>query len=259
MGRYRSALASGALKPDAAQRAAAEKLSSLARLLARYRPGGFSLFRKKLVPRGLYLWGDVGRGKSMLMDLFFEEATAAPKRRVHFNAFMADVHARLHVERAKVGAGDPILAVAAALAAEARLLCFDEFQVTDVADAMILGRLFEQLFDLGTVIVATSNVAPDRLYEGGLNRQLFLPFIAMLKAKLDIVELNGAVDYRLQRMSGLDIYITPLGADADARMDAAWLRLTDTKRGEPQALGVLGRTLRVPQAAKGVARSAFDA
>ena len=147
MGRYRSALANGALKPDAAQRAAAEKLSSLARLLARYRPNSFSLFRKKPVPRGLYLWGDVGRGKSMLMDLFFGDAAVEPKRRVHFNAFMADVHARLHVERAKAGTSDPILAVAAALAAEARLLCFDEFQVTDVADAMILGRLFEQLLD----------------------------------------------------------------------------------------------------------------
>ena len=155
----------------------------LARLLAKYRPGGFSLFGRKKAPRGLYIWGDVGRGKSMLMDLFFDEAAIAPKRRVHFNAFMADVHARICMSSApRPEPGDPIPAVARALAEEARLLCFDEFQVTDVADAMILGRLFEQLFGAGTVIVATSNIAPDRLYEGGLNRQLFLPFIAVIEA-----------------------------------------------------------------------------
>ena len=257
MGRYRSALANGALKPDTAQRAAAEKLNSLARLLARYRPGGFSLFRKKSAPRGLYLWGDVGRGKSMLMDLFFEDAAVEPKRRIHFNAFMADVHARLHVERAKTGTTDPILAVAAALAAEARLLCFDEFQVTDVADAMILGRLFEQQLDLGTVIVATSNVAPDRLYEGGLNRQLFLPFIALIKERLNVVELNGPTDYRLHRLSGHPVYLTPLSPQTDAAMDTAWRRLTDCARGEPARLTVFGRSLVVPQAARGVARFSF--
>ena len=256
MSRYRSALANGALKPDAAQRAAAETLSNLARLLARYRPGGFSLF-KKTAPRGLYLWGDVGRGTSMLMDLFYEEAAITPKRRVHFNAFMADVHARLHVERGKVGASDPIPVVAAALAEEARLLCFDEFQVTDVADAMILGRLFEHLLELGTVIVATSNVAPDRLYEGGLNRQLFLPFIALIKERLEVVELNGPTDYRLHRLSGHPVYLTPLSPETDAAMDAAWRRLTDCARGEPARLTVFGRSLLVPQAARGVARFSF--
>jgi cell division protein ZapE len=257
MGRYRSALANGALKPDAAQRAAAEKLSSLAKLMARYRPGGFSFFGKKAAPRGLYLWGDVGRGKSMLMDLFFEEAAIAPKCRVHFNAFMADVHGRLHAERAKVGASDPIPIVAAGLAAEARLLCFDEFQVTDVADAMILGRLFEQLLELGTVIVATSNVAPDRLYEGGLNRQLFLPFIALIKERLDAVELNGPTDYRLHRLSGHPVYLTPLSPETDAAMDAAWRRLTDCAQGKPARLTVFGRSLLVPEAARGVARFSF--
>src|SRR6185312_317121 len=257
MGRYRSALANGALKPDGAQRAAAEKLNSLARQLARYRPASFSFFRKKAPPRGLYLWGDVGRGKSMLMDLFCDEAAVAPKRRVHFNAFMADVHARLHAERAKTDANDPIMTVAASLAAEARLLCFDEFQVTDVADAMILGRLFEQLLDLGTVIVATSNVAPDRLYEGGLNRQLFLPFIALIKERLDIVELNGPTDFRLHRLSGHPVYLTPLSPETDVAMDAAWRRLTDCARGEPARLTVFGRSLIVPQAARGVARFSF--
>ena len=255
--RYRSALASGALKPDAAQRAAAEKLHSMARQLARYRPGRFSFFRKKPAPRGLYLWGDVGRGKSMLMDLFFSEAAIAPKRRVHFNAFMADVHARLHIERAKPDASDPIPIVAAALAAEARLLCFDEFQVTDVADAMILGRLFEQMLALGTVIVATSNVAPDRLYEGGLNRQLFLPFIALIKDRLDVVELNGPTDYRLHRLSGHPVYLTPLSPETDAAMDDAWRRLTGCAQGQPARLTVFGRSLLVPQAARGVARFSF--
>lgn len=257
MRRYRNALASGALKPDAAQKAAAEKLQALARLLARYRPGRFAFFRKPSPPRGIYLWGDVGRGKSMLMDLFFEDAAIAPKRRVHFNAFMADVHARLHVERAKGGAGDDIPAVAGQLAAEAVLLCFDEFQVTDVADAMILGRLFEHLFGLGTVIVATSNVAPARLYEGGLNRQLFLPFIALIEQRLKVVELNGPTDYRLHRLSGHPVYLTPPTAETDAAMDAAWRRLTDCTHGAPARLTVFGRSLLVPEAARGVARFSF--
>ena len=213
MARYRHALTNGALKPDAAQQKAAEKLHALARRLAKYRPGGFSLFgRKKEPPRGLYIWGDVGRGKSMLMDLFFGEAAIAPKRRVHFNAFMADVHARFMPSAPRPESADPIPAVARALADEARLLCFDEFQVTDVADAMILGRLFEQLLAAGTVIVATSNIAPDRLYEGGLNRQLFLPFIALIERRLEVVELNGPTDYRLHRLSGHPVYLTPLVA-----------------------------------------------
>jgi cell division protein ZapE len=258
MARYRRALTDGALKPDVAQQKAAEKLHALARALVRYRPGWFSsLFRRPSLPRGLYIWGDVGRGKSMLMDLFFEEVTAAPKRRVHFNAFMTDVHARLHVERGKGDAADPIPAVARALAAEARLLCFDEFQVTDVADAMILGRLFEQLLGAGTVIVATSNVAPSHLYEGGLNRQLFLPFIALIETRMDVLELKGATDYRLHRLSGHPVYLSPLSKEADAAMDAAWRRLTDCARGNPMRLTVFGRTLLVPQAARGVARFSF--
>jgi cell division protein ZapE len=267
MTRYRQALADGALKPDPAQLAAAEKLNLLARLLAKYRPGRFSFFLRKLdwlgrhspagAPLGLYIWGDVGRGKSMLMDLFFEEAATAPKRRVHFNAFMTDVHARLHVERAKPDVSDPVPAVARALAADARLLCFDEFQVTDVADAMILGRLFEHLLAAGTVIVATSNVAPARLYEGGLNRQLFLPFIALIEARMDVLELRGPTDYRLHRLSGHPVYLSPISAAADTAMDAAWRRLTDCERGKPARLTVFGRTLIVPQAARGVARFSF--
>ncbi|HEY0105545.1 MAG TPA: cell division protein ZapE [Rhizomicrobium sp.] len=256
--RYHRAIAKGELKPDLAQARAATRLAALARALRSYRPGRWFLFGRRRPPRGLYLWGDVGRGKSMLMDLFFSQAEIARKQRIHFNEFMADIHARIHAERQREGGGDPIPPVARAVAERAHLLCFDEFQVTDVADAMILGRLFEHLFERGVVVVATSNTEPDRLYEGGLNRQLFLPFIAQIKQRLDVVELDGAVDFRLHRISGLRVYIFPLGPQADAAMDAAWLRLTDRKQGAPCNLTVLGRSLRVPQAARGAARFAFD-
>jgi cell division protein ZapE len=254
---YDDALAKGELKADTAQSAAARKLSELARALGK-KPG-FSLFRKSIAPpKGLYIWGDVGRGKTMLMDFFFEDPAIAKKRRAHFNRFMMDVHARIHAERQRAGSSDPIPVVARDLAEEARLLCFDEFQVTDVADAMILGRLFDRLFQEGVIIVATGNTAPDRLYEGGLNRQLFLPFIEEIKQRLDVIELNGPADYRLQRIAGLNVYLTPLGPEADAAMDAAWRRLTDCAHGKPCSLTVLGRKLPVPQAARGVARFSFD-
>jgi cell division protein ZapE len=256
--RYRAAIAEGELRKDAAQATAAARLQALADALRDWRPGRRLFFAAAPPPRGLYIWGDVGRGKSMLMDLFFEEAPVAEKTRVHFNGFMVQTHARIHVERQRAGSSDPIPVVAREIADTARLLCFDEFQVTDVADAMILGRLFEQLFARGTVIVATSNTPPDRLYEGGLNRQLFLPFIEEFKQRLDIVELNGPTDYRMLRLSGLNVYLQPLGAQADAAMDAAWLRLTDTAKGAPASLAVLGRSVPVPQAAKGVARFTFD-
>jgi cell division protein ZapE len=252
---YRRVLETGELKPDAAQNAAVRKLDALATALTRKR--GFSFFRKPPPLPGLYIWGDVGRGKTLLMDLFFDAVPLARKRRAHFNSFMADVHARIHAARQQAGSSDPIPVIAAALAQEARLLCFDEFQVTDVADAMILGRLFEQFFANGVTIVATSNTPPDRLYQGGLNRQLFLPFIEEIKQRLETVELNGPVDYRLQRLSGVKVYLTPLGPAADAAMDAAWQRLTDCKIGKPVTLVVLGRKLVVPQAARGVARFGF--
>lgn len=255
---YRAALSRGELKPDIAQEKAVRRLDALNHALERKR--GFSLFRKPAAaPKGLYIWGEVGRGKTFLMDLFFQAAPVAKKRRAHFNSFMVDVHARIHAQRQKQGSDDPIPPVARALAEDARLLCFDEFQVTDVADAMILGRLFDRLFADGVTIVATSNTPPDRLYEGGLNRQLFLPFIEEIKQRLEVVELNGPTDYRLQRISGLKVYLTPLSPDADAAMDEAWRRLTDSPAGKPASLTVLGRKLPVPQAARGVARFPFEA
>jgi cell division protein ZapE len=253
-GAYATALADGALKPDTAQGAAAAKLQALARALT---PKRLSLFGKPATPRGLYLWGDVGRGKTMLMDMFFEDVSEPRKERIHFNAFMADIHARIHQLRGQPGIDDPIAPVARAIAKEARLLCFDEFQVTDVADAMILGRLFEQFFAHNMVIVATSNTPPERLYEGGLNRQLFLPFITEIKARMEVVALNGPTDYRLQGLKDVAVYLTPLGAAADAAMDAAWVKLAGGP-GKPASLTVLGRTLPVSRAGRGAARFTFD-
>jgi cell division protein ZapE len=256
LAQYRKTIAGGALRPDAAQENAVRKLNDLAKALAE--KSSFSLFRKAAAPpKGFYIWGDVGRGKTLLMDFFFEEVRIAKKRRAHFNSFMVDVHARIHIERQQPGSGDPIPVIAQAIAEDARLLCFDEFQVSDVADAMILGRLFDRLFAEGVTIVATGNTPPDRLYEGGLNRQLFLPFIEEIKQRLEVVELNGPTDYRLQRMSGLNVYLTPLGQEADAAMDAAWQRLTDSRQGKPASLSVLGRKVPVPQAARHVARFDF--
>ena len=273
---YRALSETGELKPDAAQWRAAAAFDALHRKLKTYRPKRRGLFRvgadRENEVRGIYLHGEVGRGKSFLMDLFFAGVGIAKKRRVHFNAFMAETHQRIHewrtlpqderemrAEFVRDAGDDPIAPVAKRIASEATLLAFDEFQVTDVADAMILGRLFEKLFALGVIIVATSNTPPQRLYEGGLNRGLFLPFIAMIEEKMDVIELDGGHDYRTQRMDGLNVYITPLGPQSDAAMDATWERLTDTKRGSAVTLNVLQRKLVVPEAAKGVARFTFDA
>ncbi len=214
-------------------------------------------------PRGLYIYGPVGRGKTMLMDMFFDAAPAPLKRRAHFHAFMADVHARLHqwrqaMKRGEATGEDPIAAVAAELAREASLLCFDEFSVRDIADAMILGRLFTALFAAGVVVVATSNVAPDDLYKDGLNRALFLPFVALLKERLEVVELDARTDYRLQKLRRAPVYYTPLGPKADGALDAAFLALTGHERGEPMTIELLGRRLDAPQAIDGVARFDFD-
>jgi cell division protein ZapE len=257
---WRQAVAAGALKPDVGQEAAAARLDALGRALQErqgFSRNGFSLFRRPAAPRGLYLWGDVGRGKTMLMDLFFAAVPLEQKRRAHFNSFMVDVHARIHAMRQQAGTADPIQPVAHALAEDARLLCFDEFQVTDVADAMILGRLFAALFAENVTIVATSNTPPGRLYEGGLNRQLFLPFIEEIQQRLDVVALNGPTDYRMQRLAGIRTWMTPLSDEAEAAMNTAWTSLTGTRAGRPVILTVLGRKLVVPQAARGVARFSF--
>jgi cell division protein ZapE len=273
---YRALSETGQLRPDDAQWRAAAAFDALHRKLKTYRPRRRRLFSvgpadPQNEVKGIYLHGDVGRGKSFLMDLFFAGVNLAKKRRIHFNAFMAETHQRIHewrtlseeerqsrAEFLRDAGDDPIAPVAKRIALEATLLAFDEFQVTDVADAMILGRLFEKLFGLGVIIVATSNTPPDRLYEGGLNRALFLPFIAMIEEKMQVIQLDGPRDYRVERMDGLNVYITPLSPESDAAMDAAWQRLTDSKRGSPQTLTVLQRKLAVPQAAKGVARFTFD-
>jgi cell division protein ZapE len=267
--RYLALTRAGALEDDPAQRALLDRLDALLAALAadnsRSRTLGRLLRRKSpgLMPQGLFVFGPVGRGKTMLMDLFFEAAPVARKRRAHFHEFMADVHERVHAfrESAKTNGangGDPIAPVADELAREEKLLCFDEFAVNDIADAMILGRLFTRLFEAGVVLVATSNTPPDDLYAGGINRQLFLPFIELLKQHVDVVRLDARTDFRLEKLASAPVYVTPLGPDADGAIDAAWRRLTGTERGPATTLRVLGRDLAVPQASKGVARFTFD-
>jgi len=261
---YRHHLDSGAARPDAAQAAVAEKLATLGdglESLARPPAGGWlgRLLGKPTAataPRGLYIHGEVGRGKTMLMDLFFASVEGLSKKRVHFHAFMQDVHVRLHKAR-QSQVQDAIAPVAKAIAAEARLLCLDEMQITDIADAMIVGRLFEQLLARGTVVVTTSNLPPSELYRNGLNRQLFVPFIRLLETGLEVVSLDGDIDYRLGRVKAHESFITPLGPEADARIEELWLRLTDSAHGSPSDLDVLGRKLHVPEAAHGCARFSF--
>lgn len=256
---YERHLASGDIRPDDGQRPVVRKLDQLAAALeALPKPGGLlGRFRKPAeMPRGLYIHGEAGRGKTMLMDQFFGAVKIQPKRRVHFHGFMQDAHARLHAAR-QSQAQDALAPVARSIAAEARLLCLDEMQITDIADAMIVGRLFEGLLTAGTVIVTTSNLAPDQLYRDGLNRQLFLPFIRLIGSRLEIVPLDSPTDYRLGRVKAHETFLTPLGTEADAKLQDLWRRLTDTESGDPAEIDVLGRKLHVPQAAHGCARFSF--
>jgi cell division protein ZapE len=212
--------------------------------------------------KGLYVHGDVGRGKTMMMDLFFEANPVVRKRRAHFHEFMADVHERVRSYRQRLKDGefegeDAIRLAANDIAEESWLLCFDEFHVTDIADAMILGRLFARLFELGVVVVATSNVAPSELYKDGLNRALFLPFIAMLEKQMDVVQLQSRTDFRLEKLAGQKVWFVPADDDASAALDDAWRRLVGSSSGVPQELAIKGRRIRVPRAAMGVARFFF--
>jgi cell division protein ZapE len=259
---YDERLRRGEIEPDPAQAGVAARLDDLAAALSAWRPArtsGFHIFRKGRLqsPRGLYIHGGVGRGKTMLMDLFYEAVAFEPKRRVHFHEFMAEVHDRIARGRATTD-GDPIPFVAGEIAAEAALLCFDEMHVTDIADAMILGRLFKGLLDRGVVVVATSNSSPDRLYWNGLNRQLFLPFIEVLDQQLNVVELAAKKDFRLDKLAGQRLYFTPADAAARAELDHHWHRLTGNHPATEADLLVKGRRLVVPQASMGVARFSFD-
>lgn len=266
---YEARIASGKIEPDAAQAEIAQMLDELAgRIETRGSRGWFS---KPRPVKGLYLWGGVGRGKSMLMDLFFANADLEHKRRVHFHDFMQETHAFINEwkkmtsgQRRKTGwtvrggNDDPIPPAAKKIAASAELLCFDEFQVTDIADAMLLGRLFQHLLERDVVVVATSNRHPDDLYKNGINRQLFLPFIDLVKEALQVHEIRSDRDYRLERLTAAPVYYSPLGYAADKAMDDAWARLTSGAEPHGTHLTVQGRELRIPAAAAGVARLSFD-
>ncbi len=257
---YRARIDAGALIRDEAQAVAADKLQALWQGFRQYKPNGARFWWTRLgtgAPRGLYIHGAVGRGKSMLMDMFFASVAMSRKRRVHFYAFMLEVHERIHERRAEKG--DPIRPVAADIAQEAALLCFDEFHVSDIADAMILGRLFEALFEEGVVVVATSNRAPDTLYQNGLQRERFLPFIDLFKRRLDVLELSGPRDYRLVRLSGRQVYFSPADDNAYRALEHIFADLTGNASAGPQTLDLRGRSLTVPRAAGGVAWFDFEA
>jgi cell division protein ZapE len=265
--RHAELVAAGELKSDAAQAAVVQRLAALEAALARpmRQPGLFGrLFGKTDVtpPKGLYIWGGVGRGKSMLMDLFFATSAVAPKRRAHFHEFMAEVHGAIHARR-QAGDHDPLISVADQIARSARLLCFDEMQVKDIADAAILSRLFTALMERGVTVVTTSNRPPSDLYKDGLNRHLFLPFIALIEARLDVIALDGPTDYRLARLAGTQTWHVPNGPEATAALSAAFFRMTDyppeDRAHVPTAELELpgGRTLHVPKSLKGVAVFSF--
>lgn len=290
LGTYTAMLAEGELKADAEQKQVVLRLERLHTELEKYpevRGHGSrldiagwrlaQLFRlgkpRTELPRGVYIWGGVGRGKSMIMDMFYDTAPVQDKKRIHFHEFMQDIQARLRRWRSydakeRVAAGgrasetDPIRPVAREIAAEATLLCFDEFQVTDIADAMVLGRLFKELMDEGVIVVSTSNRPPSDLYKDGLNRQLFLPFIAFLEEKLDVVTLNGPTDYRLDRFKGVETYLVPVDQQTTDQLTAAFFKLTDRNvedrdKVPSETLSVQGRDLFVPKAARGVAVFSF--
>jgi cell division protein ZapE len=267
---YQALVSSGAIEADPAQARAAEAFADLEQRLAGYKPvrkqgllGRLFADKDEPPPRGLYVHGEVGRGKTMLMDLFFQQSAVTHKRRAHFHEFMAEVHERIHgyrqnIARGEIADADVIGLTAAAIFDEAWLLCFDEFHVTDIADAMILGRLFAKLFELGTVVVATSNVAPEDLYKGGLNRALFLPFIAQISDHMDVLWLDARTDFRLEKLAGVKMWLVPADRDAATALDKAWGRMTGHAPCKPRDISIKGRILHVPCSANGVARFSFS-
>ena len=266
---YEALVASGAIEPDAAQREVAEAFGDLEQRLSHYKParkqgllGRLFADKDSAPPRGLYVHGDVGRGKTMLMDLFFQACSVEHKRRAHFHEFMAEVHERIYgfrqeIARGKIPDEDVIGLTANAIFEQAWLLCFDEFHVTDIADAMILGRLFARLFELGTVVVATSNVAPEDLYKGGLNRSLFLPFIGQITEHMAVLRLDARTDFRLEKLAGVKMWLVPADSAASAALDKAWARMTGNAPCRPREISIKGRILHVPCSAHGVARFGF--
>jgi cell division protein ZapE len=266
---YEALVTSGAIEPDAAQREVAEALGDLEQKLSHYKPQRKQGLLGRLFgdkdngpPRGLYVHGEVGRGKTMLMDLFFQACAVEHKRRAHFHEFMAEVHERIYgfrqqIARGEIADGDVIALTANAIFEQAWLLCFDEFHVTDIADAMILGRLFARLFDLGTVVVATSNVAPEDLYKGGLNRALFLPFIGQISDRMSVVRLDARTDFRLEKLAGVKMWLVPADAAATTALEKAWAKMTGNAPCRSRDISIKGRTLHVPCSARGVARFSF--
>jgi cell division protein ZapE len=267
---YQAQLYAGAIEPDPAQARAVEAFSLLEQNLDGYKPpkkqGLFGrLFKSDkdvAPPKGLYVHGEVGRGKTMLMDLFFDSCPVTFKRRAHFHEFMAEVHERIYSYRQNIARGeladaDVVALTAHAIFEEAWLLCFDEFHVTDIADAMILGRLFTKLFELGTVVVATSNVAPDDLYRGGLNRALFLPFIGQIKNRMDVLRLDARTDFRMEKLAGMKTWLVPADDDATAALDKVWARMTGGAPGHRRDISIKGRILHVPISDHHVARFNF--
>jgi cell division protein ZapE len=275
---YQALITDGSLVPDSAQAMAAERLQDLWERLRGYDPrpvpenggsghGSAGLLSRLLrrrhaeeyMPTGLYLLGEVGRGKSMLMDMFFDTADVPRKQRIHFHRFMQNMHARVHAwKKANPAGTDPIPPLADRIASESALLCFDEFQVNDIADAMILGRLFQGLFDRGVVVVATSNTAPDDLFKGRPGHDAFLPFIALIKQRLEVLEMPGSRDYRRERMRDLRTWHVPADERSRRELDAMFEKLADGAKPAAVTLTVMGRTLTVPEAADGVARFDFD-
>ena len=251
---YDQRIADGSLTADPAQEAVLPQLDRIRTALMNPEKKGF-FKRAPEPPKGLYLWGGVGRGKSMLMDMFADNMGDVPVRRVHFHAFMQEIHSAMHEAR-KTGVDDPIAPVAAAVAASVKLLAFDEMQISDITDAMIVGRLFQALFTAGVVVVTTSNRVPDDLYKDGLNRQIFLPFIDLIKEKMEVWELTSPRDYRQDRLAGTQSYFTPVNAESRTAMDDVWADLAGGE-GQELVLRVKGREVVIPQFRNGVARAGF--